>query len=67
MAAANASSFNGESLAFYIGLKRIDTIMQRLVTHGLPVNTPIALIDQASTAQHEVCIGKVKNIVRQVT
>ena len=69
VAGANASacSTNRETLVFYMGLKRIDIIMQRLKTHGLPENTPVAVIDQASTAQQKVCIGTVKNIAQRVT
>lgn len=69
VAGANASacSNNRETLVFYMGLKRIDIIMQRLRTHGLPESTPVAVIDQASTAQQKVCIGTVKNIAQRVT
>ncbi|MFQ3191193.1 MAG: uroporphyrin-III C-methyltransferase [Paraglaciecola sp.] len=69
VAGANASplSSNRETLVFYMGLKRIDTIMQRLETHGLPASTPVAVIDQASTAQQKVCIGTLENIAQRVT
>jgi uroporphyrin-III C-methyltransferase len=60
-------STNGETLVFYMGLKRIDTIMQRLESHGLPANTPVAVIDQASTPQQHVCIGTLENIAKRVT
>ena len=63
---ATASSSNRETLVFYMGLKRIKTIMQRLETHGLPPNTPVAVIDQASTAQQKVSIGTIKNIAQRV-
>jgi uroporphyrin-III C-methyltransferase len=66
-ASASLSSSNSETLVFYMGLKRIDTIMQRLETHGLSANTPVAVIDQASTAQQQVCIGTVDNIAKRVT
>jgi uroporphyrin-III C-methyltransferase len=62
-----ASASNGETLVFYMGLKRIDTIMQRLETHGLPASTPVAVIDQASTAQQQVCVGTLANIAERVT
>ena len=65
-ASASPSSSHGETLVFYMGLKRIDTIMQRLKTHGLSVNTPVAVIDQASTAQQQVCIGTLDNIAKRV-
>jgi uroporphyrin-III C-methyltransferase len=49
-----------------MGLKRIDTIMQRLTTHGLAASTPVAVIDQATTAQQQVCIGTLENIAQRV-
>ncbi|MFT5839987.1 MAG: uroporphyrin-III C-methyltransferase [Flavobacteriales bacterium] len=66
-ASASSSYSHGETLVFYMGLKRIDTIMQRLETHGLSANTPVAVIDQASTAQQQVCIGTLDNIAKRVT
>lgn len=65
-ASASPTSPNRETLVFYMGLKRIKTIMQRLETHGLATNTPVAVIDQASTAQQQVCIGTVGNIAQRV-
>ena len=64
---AGAIASNGETLVFYMGLKRIATIMQRLETHGLSANTPVAVIDQASTSQQQVCIGRLDNIAQRVT
>jgi uroporphyrin-III C-methyltransferase len=64
---AGASASHGETLVFYMGLKRIATIMQRLETHGLAVSTPVAVIDQASTSQQQVCIGTLQNIAQRVT
>ena len=65
-ASGSPTSPNRETLVFYMGLKRIETIMQRLETHGLAVNTPVAVIDQACTAQQQVCIGTVGNIAQRV-
>jgi uroporphyrin-III C-methyltransferase len=67
VAGANASTCNRETLVFYMGLKRINTIMQRLETHGLAADTPVAVIEQAATAQQKVCIGTLKNIAQRVT
>lgn len=64
---AGASASHGETLVFYMGLKRIETIMQRLETHGLNPHTAVAVIDQASTAQQQVCIGTLDNIAKRVT
>ena len=66
-ASASHSATNGETLVFYMGLKRIETIMQRLETHGLSASTPVAVIDQASTPQQQVCIGRLDNIAQRVT
>jgi uroporphyrin-III C-methyltransferase len=65
-ASASHSANNGETLVFYMGLKRLDTIMQRLDTHGLPASTAVAVIDQASTAQQQVCVGTLQNIAQRV-
>ena len=63
---AGASASNGETLVFYMGLKRLEIIMQRLESHGLAANTPVAVIDQASTAQQQECIGTLDNIAHRV-
>lgn len=69
VAGANGThcAMTGETLVFYMGLKRIDTIMQRLQTHGLEASTPVAVIDQASTSQQQVCVGTLANITTRVT
>lgn len=64
--ATSTHTTNGETLVFYMGLKRIDTIMQRLETHGLAANTPVAVIDKASTAEQQVCIGTLQTIAQRV-
>lgn len=64
---AGASACHGETLVFYMGLKRIDTIMQRLEKHGLPSNTAVAVIDQATTKQQQVCVGTLENIAQRVS
>jgi len=64
---AGLSASNGETLVFYMGLKRIHTIMQRLKTQGLQRSTPVAVIDQASTTQQQVCVGTLDNIAQRVT
>ena len=66
-ASASPTSSSRETLVFYMGLKRIETIMQRLGTNGLAASTPVAVIDQATTAQQQVCIGTLENIAQRVT
>ncbi|MFT4939464.1 MAG: uroporphyrin-III C-methyltransferase [Paraglaciecola sp.] len=55
-----------ETLVFYMGLRRLPSIMQNLVKHGLSENMPVAVIDQASSRQQKVCIGKVLNIAQGI-
>lgn len=55
-----------ETLVFYMGLGRLDTIMQRLALHGLAPQTPVAVVDQATTAFQQVCVGIVADIAQKV-
>ncbi|MEP0355051.1 uroporphyrinogen-III C-methyltransferase [Paraglaciecola sp.] len=63
---AKGTNENGETLVFYMGLKRIDTIMQRLAQNGLRPDMPVAVIDQASTSQQRVCVGTLMDIATKV-
>lgn len=56
----------GETLVFYMGLKRIETIMKRLAENGLQASMPVAVIDQASTNQQRLCVGTLENITQKV-
>ncbi|WP_420818943.1 uroporphyrinogen-III C-methyltransferase [Paraglaciecola marina] len=56
----------GETLVFYMGLKRIETIMKRLAENGLQASMPVAVIDQASTSQQRLCVGTLENITQKV-
>ena len=57
---------NAETLVFYMGLRRIESIMQQLLQHGLPMDMPVAIIDKATSTQQQVCIGQVKNIAQRL-
>jgi uroporphyrin-III C-methyltransferase len=56
----------GETLVFYMGLQRLDIIMQRLQQYGLAQDMPVAVIDQATSRQQQVCVGSAKNIALRV-
>lgn len=56
----------GETLVFYMGLKRLPSIMQNLIEHGMAENMPVAVIDQATSSQQQLCIGNVLNIAERV-
>ncbi|MFT6896159.1 MAG: uroporphyrin-III C-methyltransferase [Paraglaciecola sp.] len=56
------SGHKGETLVFYMGLKRVASIMASLQEHGLRADVPVAVIDQATSAAQQVCVGCVSNI-----
>jgi uroporphyrin-III C-methyltransferase len=51
-----------ETLVFYMGLKRVASIMASLQEHGLRPEIPVAVIDQATLTTQQVCVGCVYNI-----
>ena len=63
---SKGSRKGGETLAFYMGLKRLNLIMQRLQQHGLATDIPVEVIDQATSMQQQVCVGSGKNIAMGV-
>jgi uroporphyrin-III C-methyltransferase len=55
-----------ETQVFYMGLSRLNQIMQKLVAAGLPESMPVAVIDQATTPQQRVCSGNAKDIADKI-
>ena len=62
-------SLNWESLAvenqtlvFYMGLKSLSQICDKVIAHGLPGNTPAAIIQQGTTRHQRVLISTLKNL-----
>ena len=52
----------GQTLVFYMGLTGLPVICDKLIAHGLPTNTPIALIESATTEQQKVVTGTLATI-----
>lgn len=52
-----ALSRPGQTLVFYMGLHGLDEIRHGLVAHGLAPDTPLALIEQGTTARQRVHCG----------
>lgn len=51
-----------DTLVFYMGLKRIGTIAQRLISHGMNADMPCAVVDQATQQQQQIITGNLRNI-----
>lgn len=47
----------GQTLVFYMGLGALETIRERLVAHGMAGDTPLALIEQGTTANQRIHLG----------
>ena len=51
-----------QTLVIYMGLTGLDFICQKLIAHGKPANTAIALIERGTTADHKAHIGTLSTI-----
>lgn len=51
-----------DTVVFYMGLNQIETIAQQLMANGKAGDTPMAIIDQGTTAQHKVIQSNLRNI-----
>ncbi|MDO8464076.1 MAG: siroheme synthase CysG [Gallionella sp.] len=46
-----------QTIVFYMGLHGLDTICAKLVEHGLPDSTPVAIVQQGTTQNQRVITG----------
>lgn len=46
-----------QTIVFYMGLHGVETICTQLVLHGLPANTPAALVQQGTTQNQRIYAG----------
>ncbi|MEO9943814.1 siroheme synthase CysG [Paraglaciecola sp.] len=51
-----------QTIVFYMGLTGLPIICEQLVKHGMPANTPIAMVQSATTEQHKVVTGTFETI-----
>ncbi|MFQ5997025.1 MAG: uroporphyrinogen-III C-methyltransferase, partial [Dehalococcoidales bacterium] len=69
----DSSSLNWEKLAtavdtlvFLMGMKNLPEIVTKLMEHGRPPNTPIAVIKEGTRAEQKTVVGNLKDIVAKV-
>lgn len=55
-----------QTLVFFMGLRRLDSLMQRLVENGRPEHTPAAVVSCASLPSQRTVVGTVGDIAAKV-
>jgi uroporphyrin-III C-methyltransferase/precorrin-2 dehydrogenase/sirohydrochlorin ferrochelatase len=58
----SALAHKNQTAVFYMGLTGLPIICEKLIEHGLPATTPIALVQQATTDDQRVLIGTLSDI-----
>lgn len=51
-----------QTVVFYMGLKGLPVICRKLIQHGMPGSTPIALVQQATTPRQRVFTGTLESM-----
>ncbi|MEY4515482.1 MAG: hypothetical protein RLZZ450_7604 [Pseudomonadota bacterium] len=53
------------TLVFFMGLRKLDSLMERLVEHGRDPETPAAVVSNASLPSQRTVVGKVRDIAER--
>ena len=59
-----------QTIVFYMGLKGLPVICEKLIEHGLPADMPMALVQQATTPRQRVftgTLGTMVDVIKDVT
>ncbi len=55
-----------QTVVIYMGLVGLDQICAKLIAHGLPANTPAAVVQQGTTIRQRVVVGDLSNLAVKV-
>ena len=55
-----------QTLVFYMGLLGLAKICQRLIEHGMPTETPIAMVERGTTPEQKVYVGTLKSMPERI-
>src|SRR5690606_13875315 len=53
-----------QTLAFYMGVSRLDTVQAQLIAHGRAPDTPFALVENGTRAEQRVVNGRLTDLSR---
>ena len=56
----------GQTLVIYMGVSRLGEICAQLLEHGLPPDTPAAVIERGTTPRQKVAVGNLSTLVERV-
>jgi uroporphyrinogen III methyltransferase/synthase len=54
-----------QTLVIFMGMRKLDSLMELLIQHGRPADCPAAVIQWASTPQQRTVVGTVANIAER--
>ncbi len=55
-----------QTLVIYMGLSALEVIGKKLIEHGLPETTPVAIVQNATRADQNIVIGDLTDIAQKV-
>jgi uroporphyrin-III C-methyltransferase/precorrin-2 dehydrogenase/sirohydrochlorin ferrochelatase len=61
-----ALAHEGQTVVFYMGLHGVGILSRELIRHGLPVSTPVALVQQGTTQNQRVIISNLEDLEQTV-